>query len=148
MKRLLICLALIAVPALVWAGIPPSEGGIKSYNDTLVIPRALTVTDAGVVTNVDLVDVRNASAFQLPGTPAISVQCPDAGAWVYTDVTSTGPGRGIKIEAGGMLTTACAKTSSLKQADAGYYLGCVVVVAPLAGAVDTQCITHILRGTF
>jgi len=153
MKRFLIFLSLIAVPALVWAGIPPSEGGLKADNDTAVIPRSLVITDAGIlVTNVDLPTVRNpANAFNIPGTAAVTIQCPDAGAWVYTDVTTVSPGRGIMIPAGGMLTTACEKESVLLQFDGGYYRGCVISMAPLAGTVGAnaaQCIVHKLRGSY
>ncbi len=134
--------------ALVWAGIPPSEGGLRAPNDSLVIPRKLTVNDAGRVTNVDMSTVHNPAQFNIPATAPLFVQCPDAGAWVYTDVTAMGPGLGTMVAAGGAYQTACYKNTNLTQADGGLYYGCVIVIAPLAGNVNAQCIVHSTRGSF
>ena len=148
MKRILIVVALVA-GVLSFAG-APMEAGIKADNDTLVIPRILAITDAGlIVTNVDIaVGPRNPNAFNLPATPNLFIQCPDAGAWIYTDVTSTGPGRGVMVQAGGAYSTACFAAQSIRQFDGGMYNGCVVAMAPLAGAAganSAQCIVHITR---
>lgn len=146
MKRFMICTAIVC-SVLVWAGIPLHEQGLPADNTTTILPRYIEILDAGILTNVDLPSQRNPRAFTIAGTPALFVQCPDAGAWIYTDVTSVGPGTGTMIQAGGSYSTGCLKEQTLLKADGGFYRGCVVAQSPLAGAVNTLCIWHITQGT-
>lgn len=145
----------------VLTGTPPRETGLPGANGEAPAPRQLAITDGGVlVTNVDLLSTsqapgnppRNPLAFNIPqpggSNAAWTIQCPDAGAWVYPDVTTVGPGTGIKIEAGGAYSSACGKTLRLQQFDGGQYVGCVIALSPLAGATAAQCIVHSLQGTW
>jgi hypothetical protein len=54
----------------------------------------------------------------------------------------------MMVQPGGVYTTACQRDLRPMQFDGGVYTGCVVAIAPLAGAQDAQCIVHALRGTF
>lgn len=140
------------------AGTPPHEVGLSSGTqpllDTQQLPRALAITDGGLLAcNVDLLNgPRNPAQFQIPisngGVAAISIQCPDAGAWAYTDVLTVAPGTGVKIEAGGFWSTAVSRSLRPQQFDGGYYTGGMVCISPLAGASAAQCIVHGLQGTF
>lgn len=147
-------LVVLLVAGFVFAGIPPSESGLTAPNDSQTKPRRLAITDGGaLVTNVDLqTGPRNPAQFNIPndqgGAAALTVQCPDAGAWIYTDVTTCGPGLGMMVPAGSTYTTACRNTTRVKQNDGGMYVGCVVCESPLAGETATECFVHALRGTF
>lgn len=139
MTRKTVAFGVFLAAAVVWAGekFPFAADGVTPGTG----PGVLVVSDGGTVNNWNT----GGQQFALSASDKLTVQCPDAGAWVLTDVTSCSAGRCIYLPAGQALATSINSNKTATRIDGGSVTGGLVAIRP-EGAAAT-CNVWLRTGT-
>lgn len=118
------------------------DAGQSSAPDTDPRLGVLEVTDGGTVNNRSTFE-----SFGLQGNELVTIQCPDAGAWIITDKRIAVVGRDILIGAGDIFPTSLNGVyPNVLGFDGGRFTTGLIAITPVQGSAAVKCNVYARKG--